>query len=112
VRTPPTVDSDFKGVKLDASRVKLPPGYFQIDSGGDRFEQGTWKRRRGMRRTDIAQQAAPVTSIIGFELAGEGFGLMLAQGANLEGFVDVVQLEDLGVEGYGAGGYGVDEYGS
>lgn len=106
------VDSDFKGTKLDASRVKLPPGYFQIDSGGDRFEQGTWKRRRGMRRTDIEQQSSPVTSIIGFELAGEGFGLMLAEGANLQGFTNVAQLVDLGVDGYGAEGYGSDPYGS
>ncbi len=105
--------SQFNGVKLDAARAKLPAGFFQADEGGDRHDQGMWKRRRGMRRTSIAKQTSAVTSIIGFELAGTGFGVVLAEGTNLHGFTGVTQLVDstpnsggFGVGGFGVGGFG------
>lgn len=103
----------FRGVKKDAPRAKLPKGYFQEDVNGDRTTRpGSWKRRRGMRRLDITKQDGPVTSLLGFELAGEGFGLVVGAGGSLSGFtgVEIVGSED--GDGYGAGAYGGSSYGS
>lgn len=83
---------DFKGVQKDAHRARLSDGKFQTDQNGDRFNQGTWRRRRGHRRLDVTKQAAAVTTLIGFELPGSGFGLLGAAGAEAIGRTDAAEL--------------------
>lgn len=104
--------SEFHGVALDAHRSKLPPGYFQVDEGGDRFARGAWRRRRGQRRTDAAQEAAAITTLIGFELPGAGFGLAMVAGATATGLTNVAQQSDgSDEEGFGEGGVGEGGFG-
>ena len=91
------------GVAYDVEKAKIPPGYFQLDEGGDRFKRGTWKRRRGMRHTDIAKVSSAVEAIIGFEMPGTDFALMFVEGANVRGETNVdTQTDTVTQEGFGA----------
>lgn len=83
---------EFKGEQHDAQRARLDEGKVQVDQNGDRFNTGTWRRRKGMKRLDVTKQAAAVTSLIGFELPGQGFGLLAAAGANAVGRTDAAEL--------------------
>jgi hypothetical protein len=101
-------EDQFQGVMTDVDKSKLPPGYFQVDEGGDRYNRGSWRRRRGMVHTDIAKVAAPVTFILGFEMPGTDFALMFVEGTNVRGETNTAQQT---YTSPGAGGYG-DDYGA
>ena len=80
---------DFKGVALDVHRAKLPPGLFQADAGGDHYERGTWKVRRGHRKTTMTAGAAPSSTgatrirlAYGFELSSGDFACLLVGGTS------------------------------
>lgn len=75
----------FPGTRLDVADEVL-------DEGGDRTSKGSWKRRRGHRRSELAAFAAPVVGMLGFEGANE-FHLLVAAGAVLAGFDDVEEQE-------------------
>ena len=54
---------DFKGVVRDAGPAALEPTQFYVDEGGDHFERGTWKLRRGMLRTPVPPLFGAVTAM-------------------------------------------------
>lgn len=101
---------DFKGEMRDTSPQILPPGLYQIDSGGDRFMRGTWRRRRGMLHSDVAKMVSPVTTILGFELPGEDFAFALCEGTNIQGFANTTE-QTYGTSGSGGEGWGDTEFG-
>ena len=80
----------FEGIDLDKPAAKLPPQLFQEDVGGDRFKRGSWKRRRGMRRICVLKRDNPIETLLGFELGGPGFGLLLVEDGNALGGTDMV----------------------
>jgi len=83
--------TQFDGIALDIHRSSLPDGKFQTDTGGDPFKRGSWKRRRGMRHTDIAKASGGVATLIGFQMPGNEFALLVVDGANANGFVGVAE---------------------
>lgn len=82
---------DYQGVSTKTPPAKLPPYVFQEDKGSDRFSRKAWKRRRGMRHTDIAKKTSAVVSILGFELPGGVYATLLVEGTNVHGFDGVGQ---------------------
>lgn len=85
------VDSDFLGASKNIPPQRLPQGLFQEDSGGDRFHIGSWRRRRGFRHTDTIGLSTPIASMIGFEMPGGDFALVVVNGSTVYGFVNVAQ---------------------
>jgi len=79
----------FLGIDLAAARQKLPKGKFQIDENGEREEAGTWKPRRGYQHTTVAQAPSAVVSLMGFDLPGDDFALIFAEGGNVHGHRNV-----------------------
>lgn len=102
--------TSFKGIALDTHRARLGEGLFQADENGDRSIRGSWRRRRGRRHTTAPKQAAAVRTLIGFELPGTEFGLVLVAGATAVGVSNVttrtVYVDGYGVDDYGDLGYG------
>jgi len=84
-----TTVEGFDGVALQVPRAALAPTLFQADVGGDHLKRGSWKRRRGMRHTDVGKKTAAIVSVHGFEFAGLGFGVLLVAGTEAHGHVDV-----------------------
>lgn len=82
---------EFRGVALDVHRTSLPGGWFQQDVGGDRYKNGSWRRRRGMRHTNVDKKAAALTTLIGFEVAGSGFATLMVAGVQAHGHPDVAE---------------------
>lgn len=103
---------EFEGLAHDVHPVRMPPNKFQVDVGGDRFEQGTWKRRRGQRHTDVPQVSSAIKTIIGFELPGGDFGVLLVEGSNAHGFTNVAEQGDDVSEGFGRQPFGCGGFGS
>jgi hypothetical protein len=101
---------DFRGCVTNAAPAKLPPGAFQTDQGGERFRVGVWRRRRGMLHTSLAQHDEAVTTLLGFELPGGTFALMVGEGANAHGFTDVTE-QDWTAAAASGGGFGEAEFG-
>ena len=83
--------TDFQGVAKDIHPARLPGELFQEDVGGTRFKRGTWRRRKGMRHTSVAKQGNRVDSILGFELPGEGFALIVSGEGQVDGFTNVTE---------------------
>lgn len=88
---PRTVIREFKGLALDVHRTSMPPELFQIDEGGDRFNRGTWRRRRGQRHTTFPKTPAPIQTLLGFEMPGLDFGLLVAESTRLHGVLNVTE---------------------
>ena len=92
----------------------MPAGFAQEDMGSDRYKQGAWRRRRGLKHSNVAKQTSAITALIGMDLPGSDFALLLIEGTNAQGFSGVaVQANTVttitdgyGVLGFGAGGYG------
>jgi hypothetical protein len=84
-------ENDFLGVNKNIPPQRLPDGMFQEDVGGDRFQMGSWRRRRGMRHTDKIGLSSPIASMIGFEMPGGDFALVVVNGSTVYGFVNVSQ---------------------
>ncbi len=85
------VENEFQGVSKNAPAPRLPPGVFQEDVGGDRYSLGTWRRRKGMRHTNQTGLVSPIASMIGFEMPGGDFALVVVNGTTIYGFVNVTQ---------------------
>jgi len=102
---------EFNGVAGNIHRARLGNGLFQVDSGGERFEQGTWKVRRGMRHTSLAKVDSAVVTLIGFQVPGGDFSLLSVEGTNAHGDLNVTQQTDPTDEGFGAGGFGEGGFG-
>lgn len=103
------VTNEFGGIAKDVFPVSMPSAFYQEDQGGDRFFRGSWRRRLGMLHTDLAQYASPVTSLIGFEMAGEDFALMVVEGENVHGELNVTNQDYTvpdPVEGWGETEFG------
>lgn len=83
--------AEFSGIRKDFAPSKLPPGAFQEDQGGDRYQSGSWRRRRGMRHTDHRQRSSAIFSMLGFEMPGGDFALVVVDGGTVNGFVNVAQ---------------------
>lgn len=58
---------DFQGVARDADPAKLPPSLFQKDEGGDLFERGCWKLRRGRSRIAAVPLNNPIETLFSLE---------------------------------------------
>ena len=102
------VTNEFGGVARDVFPVSMPPGLYQVDEGGDRYFRGSWRRRRGMLHTDLAKYDSAVTSLLGFEMAGEDFAILVVEGTNVHGELNVTD-QDYGVlEGFGETNFGED----
>lgn len=100
--------NEFGGVAKDVFPVSMPPGLYQEDQGGDRYFRGSWRRRLGMLHTDLSQFASPVTSILGFEMAGEDFAVMIVEGTNVHGDLNVTDQDYTVLEGFGETNFGED----
>lgn len=111
--------SDFRGLAKDAHPAALPPSLFATDEGGDLFERGVWRTRRGQVRLGLPRTAngAAILTLFGFETRVGSLALIVidANGAfvgynNLsytgEPIADI-DLEGEGVGPAGEGGYGV-----
>lgn len=81
----------FEGVSLDVHRTKLPNGFFQVDQNGDRFNLGSWQRRRGRAHSTARKSESAVQTLIGFEAPGEDFGLVIVSGAVAIGETNVTK---------------------
>ena len=88
---PRTVINEFKGLALDVHRTSMPANLFQVDEGGDRFNRGTWKRRRGMRHTDFQKVPSPIVGLLGFEMSGLDFGLLVVESTRIHGVLNVTE---------------------
>ena len=85
----------FQGIARDITRTKLPDGYYQRDVNGTRESKlDAWRPRFGYRHTALAKFDNAIESIAGFETGSGQFGVVLTEGANVQGFVDVVQQDD------------------
>ena len=101
----------FSGVAQDYAPAAVPEGLFQQDQGGDRYQKGTWRRRRGMRRTDIDTLSDAISTILGFATP-EGFHLIIVGGDTIVGTTGTgTQGTASGAVGYGEIEFGEDEYG-
>lgn len=85
------VDSDFLGVNKNVPPQRMAEGMFQEDVGGDRYRLGSWRRRRGFRHTDRIGLSDPIDSMIGFEMPGGDFAMVVVNGSTIYGFVNVSQ---------------------
>lgn len=81
-------ESSFKGEALDRAPTKLPPGVFRLDKGGDRTRPGSWRRRRGIVRTNLAKVDDAIRTLIGFEMPGGDYALVRGEGNSLWGDVN------------------------
>ena len=104
--------NDFQGTALDVHRARLPDGKFQVDEGGDHFEQGSWKVRRGMAHTDEPKRSAAIDTILGFSLSGPDFALLYTEGTNAHGALNTGTQDDGSASGLGAGGLGTGGLGA
>ena len=86
--------TEFSGIARNVHRTKLPPKLFQTDAGGDRYELGSWRVRRGRRHTDVAAKASAITLLHGFELPDGSFGLLIVFGTTADGETNVAQQAD------------------
>jgi hypothetical protein len=86
-----TVIGEFKGLALDVHRTSMPADLFQVDEGGDRFNRGTWKRRRGMRHTTFPRAPDPIRTLLGFEMPGLDFGLLVNESTRIHGVLNVTE---------------------
>ncbi len=99
---------EFGGVAQDMAAQALPPNLFQEDQGGDRFFRGQWRRRKGMLHSSLAKFDSPVTSLIGFEMAGEDFAIVVVEGSNVHGNLNVTEQDYAIPSGWGETGFGED----
>lgn len=100
--------AEFNGVAQDVGAAALPSKLFQEDQGGDRYFRGSWRRRKGMLRSDMATFAGPVTSVIGFEMAGGDFAIIVVAGTNVYGFLNTDEQDFTIPSGWGETGLGED----
>jgi hypothetical protein len=100
--------SEFNGVAQDVAPAVMPPNLFQEDQGGDRYFRGSWRRRRGMIHTGLAKFDDPVTSLIGFEMAGDDFAIVVVEGTNVHGFLNTAEQDYTIPTGWGETGFGED----
>lgn len=105
------VIAQFQGLDTESPKVRLPDGKFSADVGGERFTVGRWRRRRGMRHTDIASKGSAITTILGFEITGSDFAVLLTESTNAWGFTNVSQQDWTAGGGYGESEYGEEEAG-
>lgn len=103
---------EFNGLGLDTPRQRMGGGRFQIDKGGERFDFGAWKVRRGRRRTNVGVLSGAVVTLIGFEIPGGDFGLVSVAAGDSYGNTAVSQQEDTHEDGLGAGGFGEFGFGA
>jgi hypothetical protein len=107
----PETANEFGGVATDVFPVSMPPGLYQEDQGGDRYFRGSWRRRLGMIRTNLDKYDAAVTSILGFEMAGDDFAVITVEGTNVHGNLNVTE-QDYTVAASASGeGLGETEFG-
>lgn len=78
----------FNGVAENAHPARLPDGKWEVDEGGSRFEQGSWRTRRGQERSNLDTRAEAVTSLFGFAAGGSGFKAIAGHGASSSGVSD------------------------
>ena len=94
MRSKPESIDDFQGVVKDIAPAKLPPHFFQEDLGGDRTKRGSWKRRRGLIRTNVPTVASAITCITGFHMPFS-HGYIIAEGVYSQGTTNIgVQTDD------------------
>ena len=106
----PETTNEFGGIARDVFPVSMPPGLYQVDQGGDRYFRGSWRRRRGMIHTDMAKFDAAVTSLLGFEMAGEDFAIITVEGTNVHGNLNVTE-QAYPAATSSSGGFGETEFG-
>ena len=107
---------DFKGVARDVAPGKPTPALFQRDEGGDLFQRGSWRVRRGQSKLLMNPGTGAVRTIFAFETPAQTLSLIVIDEAgNFRGFaylastgapVGATDLEGFGVEGFGEGGFG------
>lgn len=83
------IEDKFNGVERDCAAHAVKPGFYQEDQGGDRTFRGVWRRRRGFLRTDIAKFTTVPTSVLTFEVPGNGIATVIVEGATIHGFTNV-----------------------
>lgn len=98
--------NQFDGVAQDAAPSALPPNLFQEDQGGDRYFRGQWRRRKGMLHTTMSKFSSPVTSLIGFEMPGEDFAIVVVEGTNVHGNLNVTEQDYTIPDGWGETSFG------
>lgn len=78
---------DFQGVARDVHPGRLPPGLFQRDEGGDLFERGTWKLRRGRTRIASVPLSNPLETVFPFESrVGSAVLALIDSAGNFQGW--------------------------
>lgn len=108
---------DFQGVARDVHPAKLPPALWQADEGGDLFERGTWRVRRGRQRLPLSPMAAPIETLFSFQTPAGSLALIVIDAnGNFRGYPELtsdggevepaVDLEGYGIAGEGEGGFG------
>ena len=81
----------FLGLDTSAPKQKLRPGKFQVDSSGDRSAPGSWRPRLGRVHSTVAQVPNGVNSLMGFDLPGPDFALILIEGGTVHGRINIVE---------------------
>lgn len=84
----------FNGIDTGSPRARLPQGTFQVDQNGDRFIQGSWRRRRGMRRTCKLRTLGIPFTLAGSELSNGEFATLIGSSLELRGLGEICIQED------------------
>ena len=83
----------FGGTRTRVAPAKLKAHEFPTDEGSDRFETERWARRRGMLHTNLAKYAGSISQMMGFDLPGTEFAVMIVEGTNIQGATSVGERE-------------------
>ena len=104
--------TEFNGVSRQYPRTRLPLDKFFIDEGGDHYEDGVWKLRRGQRHTSLPKLGCAIQTILGWELPGVGYStLVICDDGTAEGELNVEEQAGAETEGFGVGGFGEEDFG-
>lgn len=103
----------FDGVALNVARTALPGNLFQADEGGDGTQVGSWRRRRGMLRSNLPTLTGTPGTLIGFQTPGGEFVLAVAHGSTISGFSGVASQDFTppAAAGFGQSGFGEEAFG-
>ena len=104
--------TEFNGVFRAARKTNLPGDKAWVDEGGDHYELGVWKLRRGQRHTSIEKQGNQVKTILGFEIRGGDYStLVIDCDGDATGHLNVTEQSNDVEEGFGVGEFGDGGFG-
>lgn len=108
--------TDFKGLAKDVAPGKDAPTLFQRDEGGDLFQRGSWRVRKGQSKLLMDPGSGAIRTIFSFETPAGSLSLIVIDAAGtFRGFAYLAStgapVAEPDLEGFGAGGFGEGGFG-